>query len=318
MDWSLAIAGLLVGLVVGMTGMGGGALMTPVLVLMFQVPPLTAVSNDLVVSALMKPVGGAVHLRRGTVHLGLVKYLTLGSVPMAFLGVTLLQQIGSDESVQRIIRLALGAALLLAAAGIVIRAYVSLIQRTRPDRVPRPEQPDVAVRRVRTVLIGAVAGLVVGVTSVGSGSLVVVALLALYPMLRTNRLVGTDIVQAVPLVTSAAIAHLMFGDFHLDITTPLVVGALPGVYLGARLSATVPEGIVRRALTIVLTASGLKLLGVPTEALGWILLVIAIGGSIGWMAIRRRRGLPALARTRASRPAQPSAVNAEAGGAPPR
>lgn len=297
MDWTLGLAGLLVGLVVGMTGMGGGALMTPLLVLFFQIPPLTAVSNDLVVSALMKPVGGFVHFRRGTVHLGLVKYLSLGSVPMAFLGVVLLQLIGSGSAVQTVVRLALGIALLLAAAGIVVRAYVSLVQRTDPGRAPRSEPDQVRVRRLLTVLVGALAGLVVGVTSVGSGSLVVVALLGLYPMLRTNRLVGTDIAQAVPLVASAALGHLLFGDFHLEITTPLVAGALPGVYLGAHLSATVPDGVVRRALTIVLTASGLKLLGLPTAPLGWTVIALTAIGAVSWMALRRRRGLPALART---------------------
>ncbi|HEX2499612.1 MAG TPA: sulfite exporter TauE/SafE family protein [Actinomycetes bacterium] len=297
MDWPLSLAGLLVGLVVGMTGMGGGALMTPLLVLFFHVPPLTAVSNDLVVSALMKPVGGLVHLRRGTVHLGLVKYLSLGSVPMAFLGVLLLQGVGSDSSVQTVVRLALGIALVLAAAGMVARAYVGLVQRTDPSRAARPEPADVGVRRLPTLLIGALAGLIVGITSVGSGSLVVVALLFLYPLLRTNRLVGTDIVQAVPLVAAAALGHLLFGDFHLNITAPLVLGALPGVYVGAHLSATVPDGVVRRALVLVLTASGLKLLGLPTAALGWTLLGLAAVGTVGWTLVRRRRGLRALSRT---------------------
>ncbi|MGH8837367.1 MAG: sulfite exporter TauE/SafE family protein [Actinomycetes bacterium] len=297
MDWPLSLAGLLVGLVVGMTGMGGGALMTPLLVLFFHVPPLTAVSNDLVVSALMKPVGGLVHLRRGTVHLGLVKYLSLGSVPMAFLGVLLLQGVGSDSSVQTVVRLALGIALVLAAAGMVARAYVGLVQRTDPSRAARPEPADVGVRRLPTLLIGALAGLIVGITSVGSGSLVVVALLFLYPLLRTNRLVGTDIVQAVPLVAAAALGHLLFGDFHLNITAPLVLGALPGVYVGAHLSATVPDGVVRRALVLVLTASGLKLLGLPTATLGWTLLGLAAVGTVGWTLVRRRRGLRALSRT---------------------
>jgi len=296
-DWTLSLAGLLVGLVVGMTGMGGGALMTPLLVLFFHVPPLTAVSNDLVVSALMKPVGGFVHLRRGTVHLGLVKYLSLGSVPMAFLGVVLLQAIGSDSAVQTVVRLALGVALVLAAIGIVARAYVGWVRRSDPSRNAGPEPAEVRVRRVPTLLIGALAGLIVGITSVGSGSLVVVALLFLYPLLRTNRLVGTDIVQAVPLVAAAALGHLLFGDFHLDITAPLVAGALPGVYVGAHLSATVPDGVVRRALVVVLTASGLKLLGLPTVTLGWTVLGLVVVGAVGWAVVRRRPESSALTRT---------------------
>src|SRR5215213_8381825 len=198
MDLTLALAGLGVGIVVGLTGMGGGALMTPVLVLFFGIPPVAAVSSDLAASAVMKPFGGWVHARRGTVNWRLVRWLCAGSVPAAFLGVSLLRVVGDDETTQRTIKIALGVALLLAAGGLLLKSWAA-----RRRQGAGPVQP-IRVRVVPTLLVGAAGGLIVGLTSVGSGSLIIVALLALYPRLRANDLVGTDLVQAVPLVTAAA------------------------------------------------------------------------------------------------------------------
>ncbi|TQN37552.1 hypothetical protein FHU33_4207 [Blastococcus colisei] len=315
---TLVVAGLVIGIVVGMTGMGGGALMTPALVLFFNVPPLAAVSSDLVVSAVMKPVGGVVHLRRGTVDLRLVGWLCAGSVPAAFGGVLVSRALGSGAGVQQWTKIALGAALLLAAAGLILRAYQSLVARGRraADRAAgRPVTRDEAtvggyrVRPVPTVLVGVLGGLIVGMTSVGSGSLIIIALLALYPRLSAAGLVGTDLVQAVPLVASAALGHLLFGDFRLDLTASLLVGCLPGVYLGARLSSRAPGGLVRRALALVLLASGLKLLGLPDLAMVATLGVVVVVGPLLWMSARVRHGLPprapilaeARARTRSER-----------------
>ncbi|MEV6596092.1 sulfite exporter TauE/SafE family protein [Actinoplanes sp. NPDC051346] len=264
MDLTLALAGLGVGIVVGLTGMGGGALMTPVLVLVFGVPPVAAVSSDLAASAVMKPFGGWVHARRGTVNFKLVAWLCAGSVPSAFLGVLVLRLLGDDASVQHTIKISLGVALLLAAGGLLLKAWVS--RRQRGDAPAAP----ITVRPVPTMLLGAVGGLIVGLTSVGSGSLIIVALLALYPKLRANDLVGTDLVQAVPLVLSAAIGHAFFGDLHLDLTAAVLLGSIPGVLIGARISSRAPGGIVRVALVIVLLASALKLLDVPTLAVGLI------------------------------------------------
>lgn len=205
MDWSLALAGLAVGSLVGLTGMGGGALMTPVLVLIFKVEPLTAVSSDLVASFFMKPVGAAVHLRRGTVNLHLVKWLCLGSVPAAFVGVFVLRALGQGQDIQEVVKTALGVALLVAAAGLIAKAYLTLRGRPAPRVAGAPSapvasgMPSITVKPLPTVVIGVIGGLVVGMTSVGSGSLIIVALLALYPMLRASQLVGTDLVQAVPL-----------------------------------------------------------------------------------------------------------------------
>jgi uncharacterized protein len=303
LDLGLALAGLFVGVVVGLTGMGGGALMTPLLVLFFGVPPLAAVSSDLVASAVMKPVGGFVHLRNGTVNLGLTKLLMLGSVPSAFGGVLVIKALGDDATVQNFVKIALGVALLIAAASLILKAYLGLRERSRRraagQRGPAETggAPVVTLRPVPTVVVGILGGLIVGMTSVGSGSLIIIALLALYPSLKASQLVGTDLVQAVPLVASAAVGHLLFGDFHLDVTSSLLIGCLPGVYLGAQLSSHAPSGFVRRALALVLLASGLKLLGVPTLTLGYLLLGALLVGPLVWAAIRRRHGLPALAHT---------------------
>jgi uncharacterized protein len=298
-DLLLAVAAFGIGIVVGLTGMGGGALMTPVLVLFFNIPPLTAVSSDLVASAVMKPVGSIVHLRRGTVHLGLVKWLCVGSVPAAFAGVLLARALGRGEHVQGVIRTALAIALLFSAAGLMVRAYIRLVEhaRVRDGRAPALPQgrPRVVVRPLPVALVGILGGIVVGMTSVGSGSLIIIALMVLYPRLKASELVGTDLVQAVPLVASAALGHIMFGDFRLALTTSLLVGSIPGVWLGAHLSARAPGGLVRRALGFVLLASALKLLDVSTLDTGLILLAVLIFAPLLWMVVRRRHGFPALA-----------------------
>jgi uncharacterized protein len=303
---SLISAGLLIGVVVGMTGMGGGALMTPVLVIFFGIPPLAAVSSDLVVSAVMKPVGGFVHLRHGTVNLRLVGLLCAGSVPSAFCGVLISRALGGSDGVQQWTKLALGVALLLAATGLILRAYNDMVARGRRAADRAAGRPAVRaagavgtplhLRPVATLLVGAVGGLIVGMTSVGSGSLIIIALLAMYPALSSASLVGTDLVQAVPLVASAALGHLLFGDFQLDLTASLLIGCLPGVYVGARLSSRAPGGLVRRALAVVLLASALKLLGVSNLGMVVALGAVVVVGPLLWMVARSRHGLPARAR----------------------
>jgi len=295
-DFGLAAAGLFIGAVVGLTGMGGGALMTPVLVLFFGVQPLAAVSSDLVVSAIMKPVGGVVHMRRGTVNMDLVKWLVIGSVPSAFAGVLLLRAMGDDESVQDLVQTLLGVALLIAGGSLVGKAYLQLVERGRrrqdpTRRKPSTGQPEVTVRRIPTVCVGVIGGLVVGITSVGSGSLIIIALLALYPTLQASQLVGTDLVQAVPLVASAALGHLLFGDFQLAVTASLLIGCMPGVYIGAQFSSRAPGGIVRRALALVLLASGLKLVGASNVVLVSVLAVVVLVGPPLWAWARVRHGM---------------------------
>jgi uncharacterized protein len=301
----LSLAAFGIGIVVGLTGMGGGALMTPVLVLFFGVPPLAAVSSDLVASAVMKPVGSFVHLRRGTVHLGLVKWLCLGSIPGAFSGVLIARALGKGQQVQDIIRSALAVALLLAAIGLIVRAYIRLVERARRRdgrAAPLPHgPPTVRLRPGPTILVGILGGLVVGLTSVGSGSLIIIALMVLYPALTANELVGTDLVQAVPLVASAALGHILFGDFKMEITTSLLLGSIPGVWIGAHLSARAPGGLVRRALAFVLLASSLKLFNLSNGTTGLVLAIVLVFAPVLWMLIRRHYGFPALA-SRGPRP----------------
>jgi hypothetical protein len=233
------------------------------------------------------------------VHLGLVKWLCIGSIPGAFSGVLIARAFGKGQEVQDLIRTALGVALLLAALGLTVRAYLRVVEhaRRRDGRAPPLPQgrPTVDLRVLPTVALGLVGGIVVGMTSVGSGSLIIIALMALYPTLKASELVGTDLVQAVPLVASAAVGHLLFGDFKLDLTTSLILGCIPGVWVGAHLSARAPGGLVRRALAFVLLASALKLLHVSTAHTGIILLLVALIAPLLWMMVRRRHGFPALA-----------------------
>jgi uncharacterized membrane protein YfcA len=297
LDPLLVLAGLLVGFTVGLTGMGGGALMTPLLILVFGVAPLTAVSSDLVVSLLLKPVGSAVHMRRGTVNKGLVRWLVLGSVPCALGGVLALRALGDGERVQSVVKLMLGIALLMASSAIVVKAHLQMRASAadRAARAARQERAVVGPLRVRplpTLLIGAIGGFIVGMTSVGSGSLIIVFLLLLYPTIKASEVVGTDLVQAVPLVGAAALGHLLFGEVELGLTASLVLGGIPGVYFGARLSSRAPQGIIRRALVLVLVASGLKLVGASNTLAACLLIALVVLGPIVWAWARHRAGLP--------------------------
>lgn len=306
MNWALSAAGFGVGIIVGLTGMGGGALMTPVLVIFFGIPPLAAVSSDLVASAVMKPVGSFVHIRRGRVDWQLVKWLCIGSVPSAFAGVLVARAFGGAQ-LQNFVKYALGIALLLAVAGLVTRAFLRMrehsarrsaaSQRHREGAEPVVRSTSrVRVRPLPTALLGAAGGLVVGMTSVGSGSLIIVALLALYPTLRAGDLVGTDLVQAVPLVASAALGHLLFGNFQFSVTAALLIGSIPGVFLGAQISARAQGGFIRRALAVVLLASALKLLNASNVELVAGVVAAIVLGPLAWMLVRRVSGLPVLGR----------------------
>lgn len=288
MEWSLSVVGLAIGVLVGLTGMGGGALMTPILVFFFGVDALTAISSDLVISLFMKPFGSIVHLVRRTVDLRLVGLLCIGSVPGAFAGAVVTSLL-PDDSVQGVLLTLLGAALLLAAAGLIARSWMQMT-RARPlgEGPARMARPAVRPRPLPTVLLGATAGLIVGLTSVGAGSIVIVTLLLLYPALKASQLVGTDLVQAVPLVGSAALGHALFGDVDLGVAGAVLLGAIPGVLVGAWLSSRAPGGIIRRALAILLMASGLKLLGVPTPVVIAAGIAALVLGNVLWIALRRR------------------------------
>jgi len=281
-DPLVTLAGAFVGFVVGLTGMGGGALMTPILVLLFGVEPLTAVSSDIVASMVMKPIGGGVHWKRGTVNWGLVKWLAIGSIPSAFLGVLMLRRLGSGAALQSNVKLALGFALLAVTAGLVLKPL--LAARKKPGESLMP----LVVKPLPTLIIGILGGLVVGLTSVGSGSLMIILLLMLYPRLKLSELVGTDLVQAVPLVTSAALGHIFFGDFKLSLTTSILIGSVPGVFFGARFSSRAPDHVIRPSLVVVLLVSGLKLVGASNMHLA-IIGPLAVVLGVAYAVITQRR-----------------------------
>ncbi len=272
MDPYIVLGSAVVGLLVGLTGAGGGALMTPMLILLFAVKPSTAISSDLVAAVVMRPVGAAVHLRNRTVNLRLVAWMSAGSVPAAFGGSYLLHEMGHTSHAEHNVQIALGSALLLGGGAMLLRA--ALDRRSGQQRTAAAR--DIIARPVPTLLIGVVGGLVVGITSVGAGSLMIVLLLFLYPALGANQLVGTDLTQAIPLTAAAALGALAFGHVALPVTGSIILGSVPAVLVGSLLSSRVPDRYLRPAITFVIIASGLKYAGVGTDQLGWILIPMTL------------------------------------------
>ena len=297
----IIVAGFLVGTVVGITGMGGGALMTPALLFLGVGNASTVVTADLTASAVYKAGGALVHWRQGSPHLKLAGWLMLGSVPMAFLGPHLIRWLAAPDQLQTVLQLAIGFALLLACGTYALRLYLQL----RRVRSGQHTEGEPRIRPVPTVAIGALGGLLVGITSVGSGSVIMIALVMLYPTLSAVKLVGTDLVQAVPLVMAAAISNIFAYGLDLGLTIPLILGSVPGSIVGARLAPRVPSSLIRRGLVVVLTMSGLALL----DKAGWaplgagedqthpVLIVVAglvtlVAVSTVWGLIRKHEGLP--------------------------
>ena len=283
LDPYIVLGSAVVGFLVGMTGAGGGALMTPMLILLFGVSPVSAISSDLVAAVFMRPLGAAVHLRRGTVNLKLVGWMVLGSVPMAFLGTYLLHLLGASTSSQDAVERLLGAALLVGAAAMVFRMYLD----KRSGNPRHASVHDLHVRPVPTLLIGAVGGVIVGLTSVGSGSLMIVLLLFVYPMIGAKQLVGTDLTQAVPLTAAAALGALAFGTISFAVTASLIVGSVPAVVAGSLISSRAPDRAIRPVIAFVVFASGLRYVGVGVTALGWILCLVLLGVFGYWIVVSR-------------------------------
>ncbi|MGD0981818.1 MAG: sulfite exporter TauE/SafE family protein [Solirubrobacteraceae bacterium] len=279
-DPYIVLGSAVVGLLVGMTGAGGGALMTPMLILLFGVTPSTAISSDLVAAVLMRPIGAGVHLRAGTVNLRLVRWMVIGSVPAAFFGAYLLHVMGNAKTAQDNIEMALGAALLLGAAAMTLR--LALDRRAGNTRSGTVQS--VIARPLPTVVVGVIGGVIVGMTSVGSGSLMIVLLLFLYPAIGANQLVGTDLTQAVPLTLAAALGALVFGHVEFGVTASLVIGSVPAVFIGSLISSRVPDRYVRPTIAFVIFASGLKYIGVGTAALGWTLCAVLLLVALLWLA----------------------------------
>jgi len=236
---------------------------------------------------IMKPIGGGVHIRRRTVRWPLVRWLCIGSIPMAFAGVFIVHSLGNADQVENITKVFLGWTLMLASAAIVLKAWIQGERASKAriaGRNPQDAMPPFGLRILPTIAVGLVGGLLVGLTSVGSGSIIIIALMLLYPMLRGSELVGTDLVQAIPLVAAAAIAHIIVGDFQLGLTSSILIGSIPAVWVGARVSSRAPDGVIRPLLVFVLAASGLKLLGLPSSTLGLLLLFGALVGVAVWGA----------------------------------
>lgn len=306
LDLSIVLASAVVGFLVGMTGAGGGALMTPMLILLFGIKPSTAISSDLVAAVVMRPVGAAVHMAKRTVNYALVGYMVVGSVPAAVFGAYALHLLGNSHGAEDNVQIILGVALLLGATAMVVRH--ALDRRSGQGR--HGLIGDVVVRPVPTIAIGVIGGFVVGMTSVGSGSLMIVLLLCLYPLLGANQLVGTDLTQAVPLTLAAALGALAFGHVSFAVTTSIVVGSVPAVFVGSLISSRAPDRFIRPVITLVIFASGLKYVGMGTTALGWTLGSVLLAAGVLWVVSLR----PARARARLeARAARAARAGAEPG-----
>ena len=258
MDLLNAVAGLGVGTMVGMTGVGGGALMTPILVLLFGVAPAAAVGTDLWFAAITKMAGGAVHHRRGSVDWGVLRLLSLGSLPTALLTLAWLHHSGIGQVKQGLILNALGAVLVLTSLAMIFKQRTHAFGQAVRGRAPaafKQAQPAL------TVLAGVILGFLVTLTSVGAGALGAVMLVYLYPVrLTPARLVGTDIVHAIPLTLVAGTGHLAMGNVDLALLGGLLLGSIPGVLLGSLLGSKAPEKWLRAAIAMVLALVGIKLL----------------------------------------------------------
>jgi uncharacterized membrane protein YfcA len=258
------LTGLLVGTLIGLTGMGGGSLMTPILVLVLGVQPTVAVGTDLAYATLTKVVGGFQHLRQGQVRFGPALWVAVGSVPASLAGTWVVGQIMNHHAAaaDRFITRTLAVTLLLVAVLLIVQPW--LRGQLWPQDPPPALHPRLrALRRIRPALlivVGLIIGFLVGVTSVGGGSLVMVALLLFFPRWPMNRRVGTDVFQGCIVSASAALAHLQLHTVSFPLAGQLLIGSIPGVLIGTRLTKVVPERILRPAVASVLTVSAWRLM----------------------------------------------------------
>jgi uncharacterized protein len=254
MTWIYALSGLGVGFIVGMTGVGGGSLMTPLLVLMMGIHPAVAVGTDLLYAGLTKAVGAAVHARHNSVHWRIAGLLALGSLPATLVTVQLLRTLAIDsDRFEKVITTTLGFALILTAISLLFLDRLRARARTAPENGWR-----VRWNGPLTVAVGAVLGVMVTVSSVGAGALGVAALLLLYPRLPTVQIVGTDIAHAVPLTLIAGLGHAALGTVNWTLLGSLLIGSIPGIWLGSHLASRAPERALRSVLATLLIIIGGK------------------------------------------------------------
>ncbi|MBC7737195.1 MAG: sulfite exporter TauE/SafE family protein [Candidatus Saccharibacteria bacterium] len=255
MNFLFSLSGLGIGIVVGLTGVGGGSLMTPLLVLLFGIHPATAVGTDLLYAAATKSVGTAVHGRAKSVDWQVVRRLASGSIPATALAFLVMNAMGMQSSKGGFLAFLLGAVLLVTAATLLFRAQIVAYfsARVRADNQ--------GLVRALTVATGVVIGALVMTTSVGAGAIGVTALLVLYPRLPTLRIVASDIAHAVPLTLVAGLAHWWMGDVDWLLLVTLLLGSIPGIIIGSLLAPKLPERALRMLLALVLVLVSLKLMG---------------------------------------------------------
>jgi len=273
MDPMVIAFGFGVGILIGLTGIGGGSLMTPLLVLFAGVPPVVAIGTDLAYGAVTKTLGGWRHLRKGTVDLGVSKWLAVGSVPGALIGVWLLSVLHAayGKSFEPTLLIAIAIALLIVSLTILGRALFM------PKLVARERHAIEQTRRTKitAVSIGFFLGLILGITSVGSGALIGLALSLVFK-LTPHRVVGTDVFHAAILLWAAALAHMVSGNIDFLLMATILVGSLPGVLIGSHVSVKLPDRVLQMALAVTLAASGAKLLELPHSS-ETAIAVLAIG-----------------------------------------
>jgi uncharacterized protein len=251
-DPAYALSGFAVGSIVGLTGVGGGSLMTPILVLLFGIHPATAVGTDLLHAAITKAGGTYVHAKKGRVDWRITRLLAIGSLPAATITLLGLHRFADGIASSKIITLTLGIALIFTAAALALRTRLRRFSRENDAVIPR--------HPAYTILTGAVLGVVVSLSSVGAGALGITALFFLYPHLRSARVVASDLAHAVPLTLVAGIGHWLFGSVDWHLLASLLVGSLPGIYIGSHLTGRIPEPVLRSLLATMLLLVGGKLI----------------------------------------------------------
>jgi uncharacterized membrane protein YfcA len=289
--WELSLTGLLIGLLVGVTGMGGGSLMTPILILFFGFKPTLAVGTDILHGAVFKTFGAVQHRRLGTVHARMTFWMFLASAPMSLAGVQTAEWLQSryGDGVESTSAKVIGAALILGGLGFLAKTFV--------NRGVQPDDAPFLLRnrdRVISVVLGGVGGYIVGLTSVGSGTFFALVMLLVFP-LTAAKIVGTDIFHAAALLWVAGFAHLIHGNVDLGAMGWLLLGSIPGIIVGSRLTVRLPERSLRVGLATVLLASGLRLLEVP--AYDVIVPVVLAAGTAVAAIVEFRRVNGRVART---------------------